>query len=142
MKKITLLISILLSCISGMASNTITIKPNPSKEVYVKPNFKEELSSLDQIESLVQNGQIDLETLRATSPSTVQNLDNSSTSAISAIGEVPLGIPSIVWGICLGLLGVLIVYLVTDKDNEQTKKAFVGCLIGTAIWLVLNFTVW
>lgn len=43
-----------------------------------------------------------------------------------------LGIPSFVWGICLGPLGLAIVYFV-EQDKSETKKAFWGCLINAVI---------
>jgi len=54
-----------------------------------------------------------------------------SPSDYVSLMEPPLGIPSFVWGFCLGLPGVLVVYLVADEDKEETKKAFYGCLAST-----------
>ena len=43
-------------------------------------------------------------------------------------------IASFLWGCAFGWVGLLIVYLVTDNDKEQTKKALWGCLAnGVAI---------
>jgi hypothetical protein len=54
-------------------------------------------------------------------------------------GDSPLGIPSFLWGCVFGVLGILLVYLMTDNDMDETKKALWGCLAGTAIILVVNF---
>ncbi len=50
----------------------------------------------------------------------------------------PLGIPSVVWGFCFGILGVLLVYVMTDQSKEETKKAFYGCVAGAIFWVILN----
>ncbi|MEL6133435.1 MAG: hypothetical protein AAFR59_08745 [Bacteroidota bacterium] len=55
-------------------------------------------------------------------------------SALSSITEGPVGIPSIIWGFCLGLVGLLVVYLVTDGDSQETKSALIGCVAGTLLW--------
>ncbi len=48
----------------------------------------------------------------------------------------PFGIPSFIWGFCFGLLGVLFVYLMTDNNKEEAKKAFIGCVVSGALWTV------
>ncbi len=65
----------------------------------------------------------------------------SSTSAPAGGDEAPLGIPSFLWGCVFGVVGILIVYLVTDSDMDETKKALWGCLAGAAVGSVLYFAV-
>ena len=55
--------------------------------------------------------------------------------------EPPLGIPSFLWGFCLGWVGILITYLVSD-DKEETKKALLGCVIGAVSWVLIDFVFW
>jgi hypothetical protein len=65
---------------------------------------------------------------------------NVSPSVAPAGGsEAPLGIPSFLWGCVLGWVGILIVYLVSDEDMDETKKALWGCLTGTAVGVVVYF---
>jgi hypothetical protein len=57
-----------------------------------------------------------------------------------------LGIPSFVWGFCLGILGIVAVAVIGDdlpKDERQThiKKAAVGCLASSALYIVYYFAV-
>ncbi len=52
--------------------------------------------------------------------------------------EPALGIPSFIWGFVLGWVGILIVYLVTE-DNEETKKALWGCVASTLLWVGCYF---
>ncbi|NOY94838.1 MAG: hypothetical protein GXO81_00395 [Chlorobi bacterium] len=51
--------------------------------------------------------------------------------------ELALGIPSFLWGCVFGIIGVLVVYIMTDENKEQTKKAFWGCVAGTAVSVVI-----
>jgi len=63
---------------------------------------------------------------------------NLSSTIGSLVSEPPLGIPSFIWGFCLGLVGMLIVNLVTE-DKEETKKALLGCLVGTVVGILAYF---
>lgn len=47
-------------------------------------------------------------------------------------GEDPLGIPSFLWGCVFGVIGILIVYVVSE-NTEQTKQAVTGCAVSSAI---------
>jgi Na+/proline symporter len=62
------------------------------------------------------------------------------TSTLDVMKELPANIPAFWWGFCLGWVGLIVVYVVTDNDKDQVKKALKGCiisgLIGVAIWVV------
>lgn len=95
-----------------------------------------EVSELDQYLA-VNDGKTYTEVNQA--DATLLNGISSTTSlpfSASADG-LALGIPSFLWGCAFGPLGVLIVYLMTDNDKTQTKKAFFGCLAGTVIYVVV-----
>lgn len=54
-----------------------------------------------------------------------------------------LGIPSFCWGCGLGIIGVLVVTLVStdlpkDEQKEQIKKSLSGCLVGTLISILIS----
>jgi cytochrome c biogenesis protein CcdA len=51
--------------------------------------------------------------------------------------EPPLGIPSFLWGCILGVVGILLVYILTDGDKAETKKALWGMLVWIGVWVVL-----
>ncbi len=63
--------------------------------------------------------------------------DSTSPIGMNQEGESPLGISPFLWGCVLGWVGLLIVYLMTDQDKEMTKKALIGCLVGTGVWVVV-----
>ena len=63
--------------------------------------------------------------------------DVAAPMGASQEGDLPLGIPAFWWGCILGWVGLLLVYIFTDNDKEQVKKAFNGCLIGTGVSVLL-----
>lgn len=63
--------------------------------------------------------------------------DFSTPMGMMQEGESPLGIPAFLWGCVLGWAGLLLVYIITDNDKPQVKKALVGCLVGTGVSVVL-----
>lgn len=100
-----------------------------------------EFEKLNKLEQYVATHEgVTIEDVKETELTENLNLDTNVTNAVVA-GELPLGIPAFWWGCVLGLLGVLAVYLITDKDKEQTKKALYGCLAWTVLWAVYYFVV-
>jgi len=70
--------------------------------------------------------------------------DSSSPMGMMQEGEAPLGIPAFLWGCVLGWVGLLVVYIVTDNDKAQVKKALTGCLVGTGVTIAIYvvYAVW
>ncbi len=100
-----------------------------------------EFEKLNKLEEFVAaNEGVTIEEVQNTELTQDLKLDTNVTNAVAA-GELPLGIPAFWWGCVLGLLGVLAVYLITDKDKDQTKKALYGCLAWTVLWVVYYFVV-
>jgi hypothetical protein len=106
---------------------------------YDQNQVAQELSQLQSLENYVSaNPDITLSSLQAENNSLIANL-NLSTNDISGFalsGEPPLGISSFLWGCVFNLLGVGLVYFMTDQDKDETKKAFMGCLVSTGVWVV------
>ena len=100
-----------------------------------------EFEKLNKLEEYVASHEgTTIEDVKDTELTQDLKLDTNVTNAVVA-GDLPLGIPAFWWGCVLGLLGVLAVYLITDKDKEQTKKALYGCLAWTVLWVVYYFVV-
>lgn len=74
---------------------------------------------------------------RFSETSTSLQWDAPHAIAASLESELPLGIPAFFWGCCFGLLGVILVVLITDNDKSQTKKALYGCLTATGAVVLL-----
>ncbi len=96
-----------------------------------------EFDQLNKIESFVEANDVTLEELQTQNSDLVSGIDLSSDASASiATGDLPAGIPAFWWGCVLAILGVILVYVLTDQDKEQTKKALLGCLVSAAVWVV------
>lgn len=96
----------------------------------------QELNELDNY--LGQHQGMTFDDLQAAGSELISNVSNSVVPmGMAQDGEAPLGIAPFLWGCVLGWVGLLIVYLVTDGDKAQTKKALTGCLVGTGVEIVL-----
>lgn len=100
-----------------------------------------DISTLDQyLQSNENKTYSDLETEN----STLLNGVSSSTSlplGSAPSDELALGIPSFLWGCVFGVIGVVVVYLMTDENKDQTKKAFYGCIASTVVGVVFYIVV-
>ncbi len=97
--------------------------------------FYSSFSVLDEIDEVIEQNPL-------MSYSDLQRTEGLSLEAIESFDfinkfEPPLGIPSFAWGCVLGWVGILITYLVTDGDKEETKKALYGCLVAGGSYIVL-----
>ncbi len=79
---------------------------------------------------------------------TYDQIDNSAVlnkevvmGDVDLSGDGPLGIPSFLWGCILGVVGILIVYLITE-DGDETKMALWGCIAWSVLWVVFYFVLW
>jgi hypothetical protein len=97
-----------------------------------------EFAQLNELESFVNaNEGITISEINQENP-LVQNVANASDvlGVLGSLrGDSPLGIPSFLWGFCLNVAGVAIVYFVAD-DRDETKKAFTGCAISAALYII------
>lgn len=107
-----------------------------------KSEVEERFTSLSAIEEVVQQENLDVHALEASHPTLLSSptfklsTSFSVMSTLATMDDPPLGIPSFLWGMCLGLPGLAVVYFVTE-DDEETKKALWGCLVGVAIYGII-----
>jgi len=98
---------------------------------------KTEFNQINQLETYVEaNPQTTLSEIKVNNPELlngVELLDETATSSIGAVKDMPL-VSGFWWGCCLGVIGLAIVYFVTDHDKDQVRKALFGCLIATVLW--------
>ncbi len=97
------------------------------------------MNELNELENyLVMNEGTTYNDLVIADSELIANLsDSSSPMGMAQEGEAPLGIPAFLWGCVLGWVGLLVVYVITDNDRAQVKKALTGCLVSTAVSVVL-----
>ena len=98
---------------------------------------KAEFDQIKQIEAYVEaNPQTTLSDIKANNPALINGvelLEDTSASSLNAVKDMPL-VSGFWWGCCLGVIGLAIVYFVTDHDKDQVRKALFGCLIATVLW--------
>jgi hypothetical protein len=138
MKKLLSIALVLVFTLTGrvMASDAELFKVDDQK-------INNEFSDLNKLENFVNaNEGVTLEEVQANNVNVLDGLNENPESfqgmgsTLRGGGDSPLGIPPFVWGLCLGWVGILIVYFVAE-DRELTKKAFYGCLVGGLVYGVI-----
>jgi hypothetical protein len=99
-------------------------------------DVKNEFSKVDKLEKyLVEHPDVTLEELKQTKPEFLKGFDliaNTDTN-FAPTKNMPL-VGGFWWGCCLGVVGLALVYFITDHDKDQVRKAFWGCVIATVLW--------
>jgi hypothetical protein len=104
---------------------------------YDESQINADFDQLNKIEKYVEKNDVTLEELQAQNADLVAGIDlNTEAAASLAAAELPAGIPAFWWGCVLAVLGVILVYVLTDQDKEQTKKALFGCLVFAGAWVI------
>ncbi|MFA5973093.1 MAG: hypothetical protein WC780_12140 [Lentimicrobiaceae bacterium] len=110
---------------------------------YNKQQFQDEFADLSRLEqSVFDNHFITFSEMKSQKliADEFSNLNLSNHLMI----EPALGIPGFWWGCILGPIGIIAVYVISDKDQVETKKALTGCIVsGVAeIAFVVIYYVW
>ncbi|MGB3617638.1 MAG: hypothetical protein WBA12_05920 [Catalinimonas sp.] len=106
--------------------------------------LQEEFAELDELEAYVTENGGTYESVAQNAGHLLENInlraDNVAgvLAGAGAMDDSPLGIPPFLWGFCFGVVGIAIVYFVAE-DSDLTKKAFIGCVVGYAIYAVIYF---
>lgn len=113
--------------------------------------IEETFAPLEELEALVtSNPEADLNFIQTNYASVTNALE--LLDAASALGK-PMedrpvaGISGYIWGACLGIAGVAIVYFLLDDASQgfrkkETTRAVIGCVISAAVWTVLYLGLW
>jgi len=132
MKKLGLLLVAVLMSANVFAKNASLFSYNHAK-------VEKALVSATALDHFVSNNMLTADQLNVDNP-VVANFKASANAPVMGPNSA-LGIPGFVWGLILGWVGILIVYLVTE-DQEETKKALYGCIVGTLLWVGCYFLLW
>lgn len=134
MKKIALLIT-------SFCLSTVLAFANDTELNYDEKKINAEFEQLNKIEAYVQKNEgTTLEALKTENPNLVDGISLKEESAVTIKDASDLfGIPAFLWGCVLGVIGILLVYIFTDNDKAQVKKALMGCLIGYAVVALVYF---
>lgn len=129
MKRILILLTSICFSLNSFASEPLQ-----------KEDFSEEFKKLNQLEAIVNaNPSITVDSLIKEQPQLMKDLgiDNKAKSNIGTDEDSmrPAGFPAFWWGFCLGVWGILIVYLITDNDKAAINKTVKGCITASAIYV-------
>ena len=103
---------------------------------YQSANVKSEFSKVDKLEKyLNEHPEVTLEELKQTKPELLKGFDllSNTDTNFAPTKNMPL-VGGFWWGCCLGVVGLALVYFITDHDKDQVRKAFLGCVVATVIW--------
>ncbi len=96
----------------------------------------QELNVLDEF--LNENAGVTYTDLESAESELIIGVENSTAPlGMDSESEPPLGIPSFLWGCILGVIGILLVYILTDGDKDETRKALWGMLVWIGVWVIL-----
>lgn len=148
-KSLSVTLAILMLNLQSFAFNLKSTVDISSTEIQATSDFNDseiyeafaDISTLDQY--LQKNEDKTYSDLQKENSSLLAGVSSSTTLPLSssAPDELALGIPSFLWGCVFGIVGVLVVYLMTDENKAQTKKAFYGCIASTVVGTVLYIVV-
>jgi len=100
---------------------------------YDESQIDAEFDQLNKIEQYVEDNYVTLEELQSKNGNLVAGIAlNTDAAASLTSADLPAGIPAFWWGCVLAVLGVILVYVLTDQDKEQTKKLF------SDVWFLLG----
>jgi len=119
------------------------VAPEIDESVFFPDNnqLNSELAVLNELEAWLETHEEATFTDLAESGSPLVLAIENSASPWGSDGQEedgsPLGIPSFFWGCFLGIVGILLVYIFSDENKEEAKKAVWGCATATAFYVVI-----
>lgn len=127
MKKICIVFALV-----GLSFGSIATEP------LLNQDYSKEFAKLSQLENLVlENQNLTLDSVIKEQPELLRELgiNNDVKSSIGRDDPMkPAGFPAFWWGFCLGIWGILIVYLITDNDKSAINKTVKGCITAVAVY--------
>jgi hypothetical protein len=128
MKKLTIVFALFLTTFAALA-----VTPDSSFELDAA-TLEAEFSDLDKIESFIENNNgVTLQELTAERADLLESVIlMADTSTVFTTEEMPI-LGGFWWGCCLGIVGLALVYFITDNDRDEVKKALIGCVISSLV---------
>lgn len=103
---------------------------------YKTVEVEDEFAKVNKLEQyLAEHPNMTYEQVKKSKPELLEDVDliaNTNTNLVPT-KDMPL-VGGFWWGCCLGVVGLALVYFITDHDKDQVRKAFWGCVIATIIW--------
>jgi len=96
--------------------------------------FSDEFSELDKIENVVLDKGLDMESLATQHPELANSVNWAPESSATFVAkEMPIA-RGFWWGCCLGVIGLALVYIITDNNKQEVKSALIGCVISALLF--------
>lgn len=128
MKKLTAILALFLTTFAAFAVTT----PDSNLELDMVA-LETEFADLDKIEAFVENNDVTLVELTAERSDLLENVTlMAETATVFTTEEMPI-VGGFWWGCCLGIIGLALVYFITDNDRDEVRKALIGCVISTLL---------
>ena len=108
---------------------------------YKSATVKEEFAKVNKLEAyLTQHPEMTYEQVKTAKPELLEGIDliSNTNTNFAPTKDMPL-VGGFWWGCCLGVVGLALVYFITDHDKDQVRKAFWGCVIASILWGVGGF---
>lgn len=103
---------------------------------YKEKTIDDEFAKLEKLEQYIaKHPEATLESVKHTNPELLEGYELIATTEpnFSLTKEMPI-VGGFWWGCCLGIIGLGLVYAITDNDPHQVKQALWGCIIATLLW--------
>lgn len=96
--------------------------------------FTSEFSELDKIEQLVSQEGLDMQAFAAQHPEMAAAVNWAPENTVTFVAkEMPIA-RGFWWGCCLGVIGLALVYIISDNNKQEVKSALIGCLVSTLLF--------
>ena len=132
MKKIFFLVVFFLVSHNVMAKTIALFSYNPE-------HVESALLNATVLDNYVTSKHVSADQLNTENPLLINFKADDNLPALSS--DSPLGIPGFCWGFVFGVLGILIVYLVSE-DKHETQNALMGCVISYVLGIGCYFLVY
>jgi hypothetical protein len=136
---ICLLLALIIFSAQSMAFATNAKALNYTEGIKAVAEFDESeiYDAFTEVDNLVfylqENEGVTYNELKSDNSELIANLSSTSALAFSSSDTPPI-FSAFVWGCLLNWVGMLIVGLTTDFDNQQIMKSAWGCLINTLLF--------
>lgn len=130
-------LALIVFSVQSMAFTTIASSTNSDEEVEAVTNFEENeiYNAFDEVNPLVaymqNNEDVTYDELASTHSDLVENINSSAALALSSSSDTPPILSAFIWGCLFNWVGILIVGITTNFDNQQITKSLWGCLINS-----------
>ena len=96
--------------------------------------FGNEFAELDKVEAYINaNEGITLDELTTNHREVLADVTLiEDTSTMFTADRMPI-VGGFWWGCLLGIVGLVLVYFITDNDRDEVRKALIGCVITTLV---------